>query len=610
VRHRLGEALGITADQLAVALAEHERTGERLGAVLVRLHLASETEIATILASQLGFRYVDLGATPPDPHAVVLIPSDLCIENECVAIHVDADVLTVAMTDPLMFGLLQELEGVTGFRIEPVVATRTDILSVLGNTSTVAAAPDRSGAERSPETFPPGRQPVERSVDDFVRLVMSEALASGAIEIHLQPAEAGVLVRHRLDGVIRLVQTLPASAQEGLTRRLKALAGLDQAETRLPQEGRLRVPGIDADFRLTTLRTTSGERIVLRLLAESARKTPPALEELGLSTTAFAALTTILREPHGLILLIGPSGSGKTTTACAAIAVMDARHRTIVTIEDPIEYQLPDGVARIEVGQAAGLTFAQGMRGALDQKADVILVGDLRDDETVRLVVEAAGSRHLVLAALRAEDAATAVARLHSVVTDAALAAALIGVVNQRLVRRLCGNCRRLAQPAIPFEEGGLSERSYRAEGCDQCSYTGYRGRIGLFEVTRAVPAFGTAESPVDVRRQDLTMSGAATIDEEALFKIAEGMTSVAEVRRVLGEPRAARSLCPGCGGPLGEGFVTCPHCQRRLTRDCPRCRRPLAADWAVCPFCGAPPQARTAGEPEAKPDRIGNMGK
>ncbi|HEX6163072.1 MAG TPA: ATPase, T2SS/T4P/T4SS family, partial [Vicinamibacterales bacterium] len=385
MRKKLGECLIqaglITEDDLQAALTEHKRTGERLGAVLVRLNLATERQIAKALAYQLGFPYLNLSENPPDPTIVTLIPKDVALKRSCVAIRLEKNLLTVAMADPLLFSLVQDLEFQTGYRIKQVVATRADILESIsagypdkalikaGSTSAVLATRsqrEERGSEALIKREEEAAEPIaglrERSeaapIIDLVDLVVKSAIKAGASDVHVEPMEKGVLIRHRLDGLLKEVMDLPKWVHEGLIARLKIMAGMDIAEKRLPQDGRVRVTnddGKDVDFRASTLRTLHGEKMVLRVLDQN-RGVPP-LEELGFSAGAFNDLKGFLKYQHGMILVVGPTGSGKTTTLCSALLSLQSERTNIITIEDPIEYQLP-GINQTQINEKIKLTFA------------------------------------------------------------------------------------------------------------------------------------------------------------------------------------------------------------------------------------------------------------
>ncbi len=635
MRKKLGECLIqaglITEDDLQSALTEHKRTGERLGAVLVRLNLATERQIAKALAYQLGFPYLNLGETPPDATIVTLIPRDVALKRSCVAIRLDKNLLTVAMADPLLFSLVQDLEFQTGYRIKQVVATRADILEAIAT-----GYPDKALIKATPMTgqvpaprakaslaghealarradedggFEPIAGLKERSeaapIIDLVDLVVKSAIKAGASDVHVEPMEKGVLIRHRLDGMLKEVMDLPKWVHEGLIARLKIMAGMDIAEKRLPQDGRVRVAneeGKDIDFRASTLRTLHGEKMVLRVLDQN-RGVPP-LEELGFSAAAFNDLKGFLKYQHGMILVVGPTGSGKTTTLCSALISLKSERTNIITIEDPIEYQLA-GINQTQINEKIKLTFASALRSILRQDPDVILVGEIRDQDTARIAMQAAQTGHLVLSTLHTDDAPSAVTRLTDIgVEPFVIASATLGVVAQRLVRRLCSACRRQYTPnsetlrALNITETDAANIPfYRPVGCEACHQTGYRGRIGIYEVMKIsdrIRRMISQRAGEDAIREVAQSTGMLTLGDDALAKVKAGVTTAEELLRVVTEVREMRTVCPGCSGPVALDFVACPGCGRRLSGACPGCGRTLQPGWTFCPYCARGTEARS----------------
>jgi type IV pilus assembly protein PilB len=650
LRKKIGECLIqaglITEEDLQVALAEHKRTGERTGVVLVRMNLATEKQIAKALAFQLGFPYVNLAENPPDQTAVVLIPKEVALKRICVAVGLEKNLLTVAMSDPLLFSLVQDLEFQTGYRIKQVVSTREDINEAIETcypdkalmrttpasrtelAVSAAAARTRRVADEAPtgetalarrveeEVFEPAAGLQERSeaapIIDLVDLVVKSAIKSKASDVHVEPMEKGVLIRHRLDGLLKEVMDLPKWVHEGLIARLKIMAGMDIAEKRLPQDGRLRSTaedGTEVDFRVSTLRTLFGEKVVMRVLDH--RKGVPALEEIGMSAAALEEVREFLRHQHGMILVVGPTGSGKTTTLSSALKAVQSEKTNIITIEDPIEYQIP-GVNQTQINEKIKLTFASALRSILRQDPDVILLGEIRDAETAKIAMQAAQTGHLVMSTLHTDNAPSVVTRLMDIGAEPyVIASALVGVVAQRLVRRLCVHCRRQYTPpadvlrslnmtdtdaaAIPF---------YKSVGCDQCNHTGYRGRIGIYEVMRVTDKLRrliSARSTEDQLREAAVSGGMITLGEDGLSKVKSGVTTPEELLRVVTEVREMRTLCAQCGSAVGVDFNACPQCGKRVGSACPHCARAMQPGWNFCPYC-----ARSSDEaPKRTPKRL-----
>jgi type IV pilus assembly protein PilB len=659
MRKKIGECLIqaglITEENLQTALAEHRQTGERLGAVLVRLNMATEKQVTKALAWQLGFPYVSLTDDPPDKNVITLISREVAEERGCVALKLEKNQLTVAMADPLLFSLVQDLEFQTGFRIKQVVATRSDILEAIdtgypdralqriGGRDGVSlqTPPWRSRQQRESDQpaaplarrrdvepddvfeLPGGRATVEGDTSDaapivdLVDLVIKSAVSSRASDIHIEPVEKGVVVRHRMDGLLREVMDLPKWVHEGLVARMKVMASMDIAEKRLPQDGRLRVTvedGKDVDFRVSTLRTLFGEKIVLRVLDH--RKGAPPLEELGMSAAGLEELRFFLRHQHGMILVVGPTGSGKTTTLSSALTSLRSGSTNIITIEDPIEYQIP-GVNQTQVNEKARLTFASALRAILRQDPDVILLGEIRDHETAKIAMQAAQTGHLVLSTLHTDDAPSTTTRLMDMGLEPyVIGSALVGVVAQRLVRRLCPHCRRqFTPPADTLRLLHISEADaasipfYKAVGCEQCTHTGYRGRIGIYEVMRVnerVRRMIAQKAGEDTIRETALGSGMLSLGEDGLAKVKAGVTTPEELLRVVTEVREMRTLCGGCGNAVAIDFVACPSCGHRLQHSCPRCNRTLQSGWNYCPYCASSSEPKSS--KRAKRLRAGEM--
>lgn len=638
MRKKLGECLVqsglITEHDLRIALAEHERAGERVGAVLVRLGFATEKQIAKALAYQLGFSFVSLSDDPPERSAIVLIPKETALARIAVAVRLERDQLVVAISDPLLLSLIQELEIQTGYRIRPVVATRSDILESIQsgypdsaidkpasagrNVAPVIHAPtatlqsaasveaagltvlaDASVVEQA-AVIPSGTASVGAApIIDVVDLLIKSAIASRATAVHIEPTDKGLLVRHRLDGLLQKVIELPKWSHDSLIVRLKSLSGMDVDETRRPQEGRLRFTsedGTEAHVRVSTLATFLGEKVLLRVLDRP--NGPLPLEEIGLSATGMDTVRQFLRHQHGMILVAGPAGSGKTTTLNSAITAIRSARINIVTLETRIDYVIP-GVNHTLADEEARLTPVSALRAILRQDSDVVLVEEMRDVDVARLAVQAAQTGHLVLSTLPTDTAPAAVTHLLDMGLEPHLVgSAIVGVVAQRLVRRLCVACRRQCTPepgtlrALSIPEASAAQVVfYKATGCEECNHTGYRGSVALCEVMRVTAKMRRLikqKAGEDRLREAAIEAGMISLGEDGLVKVRAGITTAEELLRVLSDVEETRTLCAGCGGVVAIEFESCPHCGDRVHHGCPRCSRALQPDWTFCPYCSS----------------------
>jgi type IV pilus assembly protein PilB len=554
-RKRLGDLLLqtglVTREQLNQALEVQKQTGERLGRVLINLGLVTEQDILNTLEMQLGIPQITL-MDKVDPVLIKSLPEAVLRRHKVVPVKKEGRRLIVAMSDPLNLVALDDIRLASRLEVEPVLAREEEIDAVLQKVFGLTFVEQAFGQPAAPEereiqtlTLAAGDEvpPEEAPVVRLVNTIIAQAVAEKASDIHIEPQEDRVLVRYRVDGLLREALTLPRHIRSNLTTRIKILAGLDIAEKRLPQDGRFQVKygEQEIDVRVSTLPTVHGEKVVLRLLLKSGRILP--VDRLGFHRYNLERFTEVIHRTSGMILVTGPTGSGKTTTLYAVLAQLNSPERNIVTIEDPVEYLLR-GINQTQINVKAGLTFAAGLRSILRQDPDIIMVGEIRDGETAQIAVRAATTGHLVLSSLHTNDAAGALTRLIDMGVEPFLvASSVVGVVSQRLVRLLCPRCRKPYQLPEDAPERifmglppGEPVTLYRAAGCHHCNHTGYRGRTSIQEVlpvTRAIRELVNKKASADVIKEKAVAEGMVTLKEDGIDKARQGITSIAEVMRV-----------------------------------------------------------------------------
>ncbi|MDR7545469.1 MAG: ATPase, T2SS/T4P/T4SS family [Armatimonadota bacterium] len=574
-RVRLGQILVesgvITQAELRRALEEQRRTGQRLGAIVRALGLGSQTSIAEALAQQLGLRFVRLDARNLNPAVLARIPVALVRRHQVVPIEERDGKLVLGMVDPLDVVAIDDVGRATGLPVDPAVIIEDDFQYALGqypagelNLDDQAAA----GLEQMVQAIKPAGLPEESISDDplavsvdgapvvrLVNLILVQAIRQRASDIHIEPQEMATRVRYRKDGMLSQALTAPPHAHAALVSRIKIMAGMNIAERRVPQDGRveLKVDGRDVRLRVSSIPTPHGEKVVIRILERAAAAVE--IGKLGLRPIDAQRFEQLITRPHGIILFTGPTGSGKTTSLYAVLNRLNRESVNILTIEDPVEYQLP-GINQVQVNPKAGLTFASGLRGFLRQDPDIIMVGEIRDEETARIALHAALTGHLVLSTLHTNDAPGAAVRLVDMGVEPFLvASALLGVVAQRLVRVLCERCREpiplpddLARTAASAE--GEAPTVYRPRGCEFCEGTGYRGRVGLFEIMLVSPQIRdliARNAPASELAQQAAADGMYTLYDDGLAKALAGVTSLEEVYRVANvEPTGREGGRPG----------------------------------------------------------------
>lgn len=611
-RRRLGEVLVaggvITEDDLRTALAHQHADGRRrrVGALLVELGLATEDGIATALADQLGLDRVDDDQLT-DPVAAARVPAALAERHHVLPISLHDGVLTVATADPTNVVALDDIRVAAGVRsMRVVVATASTMQRGLSR----AYGFDQQAGELI-EAIDGTDEPADESDYDIgaedgpvVRLaesILNEAISERVSDVHVEPGPRETVVRYRIDGVLKAVTTIPRGKAGPLGSRLKLIAGMDIAERRRPQDGRVayRSHGQEVDLRVSSLPSLHGETLVLRLLRKGAERL--GLDDLGLTPQQREMALSAVERPQGLVLITGPTGSGKTSTLYSFLAHLTGETTKIITVEDPVEYELP-GVHQTPVDRRVDLSFQRALRTVLRQDPDVIMVGEIRDPETAELAVQAAQTGHLVFSTLHTNDAVGAIGRLRDLgVPPYLIASALTMVVAQRLARRVCDACATASSPSaevltqLRLSPDDLSDATLvRGAGCERCDDTGYRGRTALFELlpvdTRLRELITGSASEQSLRRAG-RMGGLRSLREDGVRKAAAGETTLDELLRVTPtDPDGTADTCPMCAQHVEADFAVCPWCGTGLRPErCPSCARDLDAGWAHCPSCATP---------------------
>ena len=560
-RLRMGDLLVeqgiVTRPQLEECLALQKASpGERLGQILVRKGYAKEDQVMACLAREYGLEFVRLSQLELPPSVLGVLPTDFCRTNKVLVIDANASAgwATVATADPANVFLVDEVRRRLGCRVRLAVATATEITKALDDhfsgfedfrlddlirdmtDDTIEILADEE--EEVPDL---ARVAGESPTIRLANYLICNAVKEGASDIHIEPGEKKVRVRYRIDGILFEVMSPPQSMHAALVSRLKIMANLDISERRLPQDGRIRaiVRNRFIDFRVNILPTTQGEKAVIRILDN--RSILIGLERLGFEPDHLAVFKEQIERPHGIILVTGPTGSGKTTTLYSALLTLNGGEINLSTVEDPVEYFL--GFAnQVQVNERIGFTFATALRALLRQDPDVIMVGEIRDEETARISVQAALTGHLVLSTLHTNDAPSSITRLINIGVEPYLISASVNsVIAQRLVRRICQNCR---EPIEPSEETrkALARNQidtpdlFRGKGCERCRGTGYSGRCAIYEVLVLDDPFRdlVAASPnvTDLRRY-CRERGMVTLREDGIRKLKRGVTTVEEVIRV-----------------------------------------------------------------------------
>ncbi|MBM7662321.1 type IV pilus assembly protein PilB [Bacillus mesophilus] len=548
-RKRIGdlliEANVITEEQLMDALLEQKRSGQRLGDQLVLMNIVDEDTIIQVLEYQLGIKKVNLHEVEIDRKLVSIISEDLARKYQVLPLRKVNDNLLVAMVDPLDYYAIDDLRLSTGFQIEPAIAKRNEIQVALnryyGMQKSIDKMLEDMPLNEDDEGFLEAQQADDSPVAKMVNQLLGQAIQVGASDVHIDPHENETLIRLRVDGVLRTERTLPKNMNNVLVSRIKIMSKLNIAEKRLPQDGRFKmdVDLRNIDLRVSILPTVYGEKVVMRLLDTG--NVTLGIEKLGFSKQNEINFRKMINSAYGIILVTGPTGSGKSTTLYTALQNLNTDDVNIITVEDPVEYQIK-GINQVQVRSNIGMTFAAGLRSILRQDPDIIMLGEIRDTETAEISLRAALTGHLVLSTLHTNDSVSAISRLIDMGVEPFLvSSAVVGVVAQRLVRRVCKNC---ATPYVPTEEeqqlfygrGLNTERLSKGKGCSTCNNTGYKGRLAIHEtllVDDEMRNMITQKNQDSVYRNYVSGKGFKSMFEDGLMKAAQGMTSLDEIYRV-----------------------------------------------------------------------------
>ena len=549
----------IDEDQLNEALVEHNDSGKSLGRVLIDRGVLTEGQLTSVLAEQIGIRYVDLTSYDVDPEAATLVDVNLARRYTIMPIDFDHGKLMVALADPTNVFALDDVRIMTGMEILPVVSTRDDIKTAIDRYFRATTE-----VEETFEELPSIEMEEEEEEEDvrewelkdagedapivkYVNLIITEAVQEHASDVHIEPGEKDVRIRYRIDGVLHEIRRSPRKIHPGLVSRIKILASMNIAERRVPQDGRFHMDAGKQviDLRVATLPTVHGEKVVLRILDRASILI--SLSDLGIEAQPLGVFSTSFKRPYGTVIVTGPTGSGKTTTLYAALSELNRREVNVITVEDPVEYQLK-GINQVQVNTKVGLTFAATLRSILRCDPDIVMIGEIRDPESAKMAIESALTGHLVLCTLHTNDAPSAITRMVEMGIEAFLiASAVDSVISQRLARRLCTRCKEKTTYKTEYLEeiGFLSEDDetamtlYKAKpgGCPFCNGTGFRGRVGLYEVLsvdedieKLVVTMATAHTIGMAAREN----GMRTLRQDGWVKVKRGVTSVEEVLRVV----------------------------------------------------------------------------
>ena len=555
---RIGDVLvaagAITEEQLQEGLAKQKETGRKLGNALVDLGFISNDMLITVLTTQLGIDYIELKGAKIEEKVIHMVPENMVTKYQAIPIEIDPDnpnILKVAMADPMDIMAMDDIGLVTNLQVEPMLASEEGIRNAIDKYYGSAQAMEAAEAYRQEQQNVLGGGDEEEGNEEIdnspivllVKQIIEGGVRQRASDIHIEALENSVRVRYRIDGALKQVMSYDLSILAGITARIKIIGGMDIAEKRKPQDGRITimVDRREFDVRVSILPTVFGEKTVMRLTSKDGLTKPKSA--LGFDAEQEKVFDNILSNPHGIILVTGPTGSGKSTTLYTSLSELNTEDVNIITVEDPVEANI-NGINQVQVNNKADMTFAAALRSILRQDPDIIMIGEIRDGETAGIAVQAAITGHLVVSSLHTNSAASTITRLIDMGIESYIAGdAVVGVIAQRLVRRLCTTCKQprlveddeRVQLGVPADEEDVI--IYEPQGCPLCNDTGYSGRIGVYEmmpVSRELQAVIASGATADVIEKQALKEGMLTLKMGAAKHVLDGITSIAEMNKIV----------------------------------------------------------------------------
>ncbi|MBL0224527.1 MAG: Flp pilus assembly complex ATPase component TadA [Geobacteraceae bacterium] len=607
----LVKAALIGTQELELARKQKD-SSEFLGDFFVRAGILTESQIVAVLQKQMGIEFIDLRDISIPGNVGRCLPKELCEKSRLMPIKLEGNNLTVAMADPSDIVTCDNIGRITGLRVMPMLASSSQIGEKIAQAWNLV---EGSGEQDFDDLEPLDEIDIvleeeeeESSVEELlgsskvppiiriVNAVISEAIRYGASDIHIEAKTKYTVIRYRIDGMLHAKIRIPADLHPAVISRIKILAKMDISERRRPQDGRITVKASTrvVDMRVSSLPTINGEKIVMRILDKSAAI--KRLDELGVLEDDFRNISIITRKPQGVVIATGPTGSGKTTMLYSLLAAMMNPSKNFETIEEPVEYFLEEA-NQVSIHGKIGLSFAQVLRATLRQDPDVILVGEMRDFETADVAFKAALTGHMVLSTLHTNNAVASITRLVDMgIKPYIIASALEGVFAQRLVRKICSGCTATGAPdaamldLLRLPQNYFGDEVAVGQGCPQCNNTGYRGRVGIYELFVMTDDYRQMIG-ADYRESELfnlaRTNGMKTLLEDGLEKVRRGWTTLDEVLRVVGPTVKSERSCECCGKNIDSKFLFCPHCGSFRHSSCKNCHMPLEEGWHICPFCG-----------------------